>query len=116
MKRTLKWAALIAAAALLVAGALGLQTWYAKPLSINWFYARVFARIALDNPELLTSLRLLEQAGIRGHNGKFADSSQAHEATVAAQWRDDLATLRSYDSAGRIGCPTTSSSISPMIA
>ena len=103
MKRTRKWAALIAAVAALTAVALGLQTWYAKPLSINWFYTRVFARFVLDNPELLTSLRMLEPVGIRGHNGKFSDSSQAHDEAVAAQWRDDLATLRSYDSASYSG-------------
>ena len=103
MKRTVKWVALIAAAVVLIAFALGAHTWYAKPLSINWFYTRVFARFALDNPELLTSLRLLEPAGIRGHNGKFANSSQIHEAAAAAQWREDLATLRSYDSSSYTG-------------
>ncbi len=103
MKRTLKWAALIAAVVVLAVLALGLQTWYTKPLSINWFYTRVFARFALNNPELLTSMRLLEPLGIRGHNGKFSDSSQAHEDAVAAQWRDDLTTLRSYNSAGYNG-------------
>ena len=103
MKRTLKWAALVFAAAVLAVAALAAQTWYAKPLSINWFYTRVFARFVLDNPELLTSLRLLEPVGIRGHNGKFSDSSQAHDEAVAAQWRDDLATLRSYGSASYSG-------------
>ena len=103
MKRTLKWGTLIAAALVLIALALGLQTWCAKPLSINWFYTRVFARFALDNPELLTSLRLLEPVGIRGHNGKFSDSSEAHQDANAAQWRDDLATLRSYNSASYTG-------------
>ena len=98
MKRTLKWTALIVAAAALIVVALAAHTWYAKPLSINWFYTRVFARFALDNPELLTSLRLLEPAGIRGHNGKFSDSSEAHLDASAAQLRDDLATLQSYDS------------------
>ena len=93
---------MVAAAALIVV-ALAAHTWNARPLAINWFYTRVFARFALDNPELLTSLRLLEPAGIRGHNGKFSDSSQAHLDANAAQLRDDLATLRSYDSQGYIG-------------
>lgn len=103
MKRTLKWAALIAAVVVLAVLALGLQTWYFKPLSINWFYTRVFARFALDSPELLTSLRLLEPVGIRSHNGKFSDSSQTHEEAAGAQWRDDLATLRSYHHASYTG-------------
>ncbi len=103
MKRTLKWTGLILVAAALVVVALAAHTWYAKPLSINWFYTRVFARFALDNPELLTSLRLLEPVGIRGHNGKLTDASQAHELAAAAQLGDDLATLRSYDSASYSG-------------
>ena len=103
MNRILKWTAMMVAAAALIVVALAAHTWYARPLAINWFYTRVFARFALDNPELLTSLRLLEPAGIRGHNGKFSDSSQAHLDANAAQLRDDLATLRSYDSKGYIG-------------
>ena len=103
MQRTVKWSALIVAAVVLTAFAVAAHTWYAKPLSINWFYTRVFARFALDNPELLTSLRLLEPAGIRGHNGKFSDSSEAHEAAAADQWRDDLATLRLYDNTRQTG-------------
>ena len=103
MKQTLKWAALIAASLLLIAFALAAHTWYAKPLSINWFYTRVFARFALDNPELLTSLRLLEPVGIHGHNGRLSDASQAHEEVTAARWRDDLATHQTYDTASYTG-------------
>jgi uncharacterized protein (DUF885 family) len=103
MRKTFRWAAALFGLAVLAVGALALQTWYSKPLSINWFYARVFARFALDNTERLTSLRLLEPVGIRSHNGKLADSSQAHEEAAAAQWRNDLATLKSYDSAGYTG-------------
>jgi len=101
--RLIKWVSALIAVVVLVGGALALQTWYGKPLSINWFYTRVFARYAFDNPELLTSLRLLEPVGIRGHNGKFSDSSQAHEDANFAQWRADLATLNSYDSSGYTG-------------
>jgi hypothetical protein len=33
---------------------LAAHTWCFKPLSIDWFYARLFLRLALDNPDLLT--------------------------------------------------------------
>lgn len=102
-RRPLKWLAILVGVGLLAVAALGLQTWYGKPLSVNWLYTRVFARYALDNPELLTSLRLLEPVGIRGHNGKFSDSSKQHEDDNFAQWRADLETLNSYDSSSYTG-------------
>jgi len=53
MKRALKWFSLVSAGLVLLAGALLAHTWYMKPVSIEWFYARVFLRFALDDPELL---------------------------------------------------------------
>ena len=75
MKRTFKWLSLVLLGLVLLAGALAAQTWYFKPLSIDWFYTRVFLQFALDNPELLTQLRILEPVGIRSHNAKLADAS-----------------------------------------
>jgi uncharacterized protein (DUF885 family) len=97
MKRTLQWIAVLLTALVVTAGALLLHTWYAKPLSINWFYTRAFLRLALDNPELLTSLRLLEPLGIRGHNAKLTDASLARADATFALFRDELATLKRYD-------------------
>jgi uncharacterized protein (DUF885 family) len=45
---------------------------------------------------LLSSLGLVEQFGITGHNGKLSDESPAHQERVAARWRKDLAQLRAY--------------------
>src|SRR5471032_2068956 len=97
MKRILKWFGLLLLGLVLLSGALLAHTWYFKPLSINWFYTRVFLRIALDNPELLTQLRILEPVGIRSHNAKLADESIAHEDAVFARLKDDYATLKQYD-------------------
>ncbi len=85
MKRTLKWFALILLGLLLIVAALAAHTWYSKPLMIGWFYNRVFMQFAIDNPELLTQLRILEQVGIRSHNAKLGDSSIAHEDQVFAK-------------------------------
>lgn len=101
--RRLKWAAALFAAALLAGGALALHTWYAKPLSINWFYTRTFLRFALDNPELLTSFRLFEPFGIRGHNAKLTDVSPEKNEAKFAQLRAELATFRSYDASALTG-------------
>ncbi len=97
MKRVFKWIGLVLLTLILLAVALAAHTWYAKPLAINWFYTRVFAQFSLENPELLTRLRMLEGMGIRGHNGKLGDSSPAETERTAARWRANLDTLRSYD-------------------
>ena len=98
MKRTLKWFGLILLVLLMIATALALHTWYAKPVAIGWFYNRVFMQFAIDNPELLTQLRMLEPVGIHSHNAKLGDSSLAHEDKVFAKLVSDEAMLRSYDS------------------
>lgn len=83
---------------LLVSGlALGAHTWYAKPLSINWFYTRVFAQFVLDNPETLTELRLVDRFGIKGHNAKLKDASLAFGDAQQAKLERDYATFKSYD-------------------
>lgn len=97
MKRTLKWFALILLGLMLIVAALAAHTWYSKPLMIGWFYNRVFMQFAIDNPELLTQLRILEQVGIRSHNAKLSDSSIAYADKVFAKLMADEATLRSYD-------------------
>jgi uncharacterized protein (DUF885 family) len=103
MKRAFKWIGIALLTLLLLAAALAAHTWYAKPLSINWFYTRVFAQFSLDNPELLTRLRMLEGMGLRGHNAKLSDSSPADTERAAARWRANLETLRSYDAGSYSG-------------
>ncbi|MEO5765133.1 MAG: DUF885 domain-containing protein, partial [Casimicrobiaceae bacterium] len=88
---------------LLVCIGLLVQTWYFKPLSIDWFYTRVFLRFVLDDPELLTQLRFLEPLGIRAHNGRLTDASAAHQDVLLARLADDYATLHRYDASGYAG-------------
>ncbi len=82
----------------LAAAALGAHTWFFKPLSINWFYTKLFFQFATESPELLTQLRLFEQAGIRGHNGQWGDASEAHSEKQFAKLKTDYATFKSYES------------------
>src|SRR4029079_11120314 len=103
MKRVLKRTGGVLLALALLAGLLTAHTWFFKPISIDWFYARVFLRLALDNPELLTQLRILEPAGIRSHNARLTDASVEHQELVFAWLRDDLAVLHRYDSARLAG-------------
>ena len=88
---------------LLLALGLALLAWFiyslfwGKPWLINWFYARLFLRPALDSPEPLTMLGILENPGLHGHNAKLADASIAHETKSYKETREGLAMLRSYD-------------------
>ncbi len=100
MKRVFKWIGIALLTVILLAVALGLQTWYGKPLSVNWYYTKVFAEFALDNPELLTQMRMLEPIGIRSHNAKLADSSPAETERQFAKLKSNYETLKSYDSSG----------------
>lgn len=103
VRRALKWFTFGLLGLIAMGAALAAHTWYAKPLSIDWFYTRVFLRFALDNPELLTQIRLLEPFGIHGHNAKLADGSVAHQNEEFARLKDDHATLHRYDSSGYTG-------------
>jgi uncharacterized protein (DUF885 family) len=100
----------IIGAALLALG-LALHSWYAKPLSINWFYTRSFVKFVLDEPELLTSLRLFEPLGIRGHNAKLSDSSLAADERRSALLDETLVTFKRYPSAELSGQDAISHSV-----
>ncbi len=99
MKTILKILGGLLGVAVILAGATFVQVWYFKPLSINIFFEKIFLKVALDDPELLSQLRILETAGIHSHNDELTDVSPAHEIEQAEFARDNLATLRSYDRA-----------------
>src|SRR5437773_11094544 len=69
--------------------------WF-RPWSLNLFYDKVFAEILFDHPEILSTLGLVEQIGLTGHNGKLDDESPAHQQREFDRWKRDLAQLRQY--------------------
>src|SRR5213594_3495499 len=69
--------------------------WF-RPWSLTLFYEKVFAEIIFDHPEILSTLGLVEQFGITGHNGKLDDESPAHQQREFDRWKRDLAQLREY--------------------
>jgi uncharacterized protein (DUF885 family) len=71
--------------------------WYFKPWSINAFYTRVFAQFALDDPELLSSLGMLDGVGLRFVNDDLTDASIAHDDAQIKKLQEDYDTLKSYD-------------------
>ena len=96
LKRILKWFFGILAL-VLIAGAIFLVNliWF-RPWSLNLFYEKVFAETVFGEPELLSSLGLVEQFGITGHSGKLNDESPAHQQRLIDRWKEDLQQLRQY--------------------
>ncbi|MEE8371005.1 MAG: hypothetical protein V3R73_02580, partial [Sphingomonadales bacterium] len=76
--------------------------WF-KPFFVNHFYNRVFVEFVFDSPQSLTSMRLLEQIGINGHNANLDDQSLAFEDKQRALLRKNYEILMSYDDAGLEG-------------
>lgn len=103
MRRFLKWTGLSLLALLALAFALGLHTWFGKPLSTNWFYARVFTQYVIDDPELLSRLRMLEGIGYRRHNARLTNASLARSEALSEKLERDYAMLKSYDASGFTG-------------
>lgn len=83
--------------AVVIAGAiLAVNVIYFRPWNLNLFYEKVFGEVIFTEPELLSSLGLVEQIGITSHNGKLSDESPAHQQQVIDRWKRDLQQLREY--------------------
>jgi uncharacterized protein (DUF885 family) len=84
-------------AVLLLAGAVFVVNliWF-RPFSLNLFYEKIFVSFLLDNPELMTSVGIAEQAGYRRHNAHLNDESDAKAQRDFAAWHRYLAELRAY--------------------
>lgn len=99
MKIVLKVLGGLVAALVVLAVAAFVQVWYFRPLSIDIFFEKAFLKPVLEEPELLSQLRILEPMGIDFHNDELADASVAHELKQAARLREALDHLRRYDRA-----------------
>lgn len=96
MKRVMKWLLILLLMLATAIVLLGLHTWHAKPLSIDWFYARVFGKFVLKSPETLSTLRVLPPA-LDFHSDKLDDASNAYADEMFSNMKDELATLKRYD-------------------
>ncbi|KFN47555.1 DUF885 domain-containing protein [Arenimonas metalli] len=96
MRTLIRWTAWLLLASLLALAALVLHTVYARPLKIDWFFERVFIEYAVDDPELLSSMRMLPPWA-DWFSDDLTDRSPARQQALQAKLRDDLATLREYD-------------------
>ena len=96
LRRTFKWILGILATLLIAAAILVINVVWFRPWSLNLFYEKVFARVIFEEPELLSSLGLVEQFGLTGHNARLGDASPAHQQRYFDRAKQDLADLRRY--------------------
>ena len=95
-RRIIKWFFGIIATLLVVAAIFLVNLIWFRPWSLNLFYEKVFAQLLFEEPELLSTLGLVEQFGITSHNGKLGDESPAHQQHAFDRFKKDLADLRAY--------------------
>ena len=95
-KRVLKSLLCIVVAVVIATAILLINLIWFRPWNLNLFYEKVFAEVIFSEPELLSSLGLVEQFGITGHNGRLSDASPAHQQKIFDRWKRNLAQLREY--------------------
>ncbi len=98
MKRLFRWAFRTVLVFLLVLILFVLHSMYFKPVHIRIFFERVFIEYAFEDPQLLSSLRILPP-WMDWFSDDLTDLSLAQEEKLNKKLRTDLATLRSYDRA-----------------
>ncbi len=96
MKRLFRWSFRAALLLTLLLVLFVLHSMYFKPVHIRIFYERIFAEFAVQDPQLLSSLRMLPP-WLDWYSDDLSDLSLAHQEKLNKKLVDDLATLRSYD-------------------
>src|SRR6267378_5257668 len=95
-RRILRWTLRIVALLVIVLAIFLVNLIWFRPWSLNLFYEKVFAQVLFEEPELLSSLGLVERFGITGHNGKLGDESPAHQQRYFDRGKQNLADLHAY--------------------
>ena len=97
LKKILKITGGLLALVLVIGGLFLAHTWYFKPVNINLFFGRTMLQAMLESPEALSTLRIFEPLGIRGHNAKLDDDSLAAGDRFIEQMTEAYEVLLSYD-------------------
>lgn len=96
MRKLLKWSSLTLLGLVAIGALAFVHVWYFKPLDINWFYGRVFAQFALQNPETISSMRILPHWADFTRD-QLDDASPAQEEAMGHLFESALDTLHRYD-------------------
>ena len=97
MKKFFKWLGISVLGVLALVAGLVINTIWFKPIFINAYFERAFLEFALESPETLSSIRLLEQFGIDGHNAELDDISPAATERQDKRLLENQAMLKRYD-------------------
>jgi uncharacterized protein (DUF885 family) len=95
-RRILKWIGGIVGLLVVVLAVFLINLIWFRPWSLNLFYEKVFVQVLFEEPELLSSLGLVERFGITGHNAKLGDASPAHQQHYFDLAKKDLEDLHAY--------------------
>ncbi|MEL7448341.1 MAG: DUF885 domain-containing protein [Pseudomonadota bacterium] len=75
IKKILKWFGIAVLVVVVGVGLFATHEWKAdKPFLFRAYLDRMPAKVAMENPELLTSLGFLESMGIKGHNARLSSA------------------------------------------
>ncbi|MBD8526410.1 DUF885 domain-containing protein [Pseudomarimonas arenosa] len=96
MWRWLKWPFRLFALLLVVGLGWFLHEWNFKPWSLRFFYERAFIQYAIDDPQMLSSMRMLP-SWLDWYSDDLTDVSLARQDTLRQKLKDDYETLKSYD-------------------
>lgn len=90
--------------ALLLVALFGLYTWFWwKPVGINNYINKATISVALDSPELMTQLGMIDNTPLDFHSGKLADYTKAGDDKALAKLRKARAGLDKYGPEGLKG-------------
>lgn len=98
MRTALRWGVRLVLLVVLLAALLLVNLIWFKPVFIRVFFDRVFIEFGLDNPEMMSGMRMVPSS-ISWFDDDLADASPAKEEQTFAKLKADLATLRRYDRA-----------------
>jgi hypothetical protein len=99
MRTAFRWIFRLFLLALLAVTLLIAHTLLFKPLKPDWFYERVFVEYGMDDPQMLSSMRMLP-GWMDWYSDDLTDQSLAQERKMQDKLKKDLATLQKYDRKG----------------
>ncbi|MBK8197386.1 MAG: DUF885 domain-containing protein [Acidobacteria bacterium] len=90
--------------ALVLVAAIGLYTWFwGAPVGVNNYINKATLSVAMDSPELMTQLGLIDNTPLDFHSGKLADYTKAGDDKSLAKLRKLRAGLDKYGPDGLEG-------------
>lgn len=98
MKAFFKWTGIVVLTLVIFASAFAAHEWNAdKPFFFRAFLDRTLIKVALDDPEVLTSIGVLDAMGFKGHNAELSDGSEQKSNELYQQIKQVRKNLLAYE-------------------